>query len=280
MRLLVCNDDGVHSPGLAVLAEVARHRGDAIVVAPEGERSSSGHAISSSLPLRCRASKAVGGCPAYRVNGTPADAVALALHLWPDIDVVLSGLNAGLNLGPAAWHSGTIAAARQAVLTGVRAIALSLPATVEADDPRLRPWIEVVLATLLDTPGVASLVNVNVPREPRGLLWTRASTEGYDGRIIPGTDADGRDIYWFRVEPVAGVDDRADRWAVEQGWVSMTPIGLDVTDERALATLRERHPLDSARAAQESRPVSSAPEAARVREDEIQPPVDPVAPRR
>lgn len=278
MRLLVCNDDGVHSPGLATLAELAARHGDTIVVAPEGERSSSGHAISSSMPLRCRGWKAVGGCPAYRVNGTPADAVALALHLWPDIDVVLSGLNAGLNLGPAAWHSGTIAAARQAVLNGVRAIALSVPATVEADDARLRPWIEVALATLLDTPGVSSLVNVNVPRAPRGVMWTRASTEGYDGRIIPAQDADGRDIYWFRIEPVAGVDTQADRWAVEQGWVSMTPIGLDVTDEGALTRLRQTHPLDSVRAVQESKPVSSAPEAARVREDEIQPPVHPVAP--
>lgn len=273
MRLLICNDDGVHSPGLATLAELARHFGDVLVMAPERERSSSGHAISASVPLRCRASKAVGGCPTYRVNGTPADAVALALHLWPDIDVVLSGLNAGLNLGPAAWHSGTIAAARQAALGGVRAIALSVPATIEGDDARVRPWIQVVLATLLDQPEGPPLVNVNVPREPRGVMWTRASTEGYDGRIIPGRDADGREIYWFRIEPVLGVDDQADRWAVEQGWVSMTPIALDVTDEHALETLRRVRPLDTVRAAQLSRPVSSDAEAARVREDEIQPPL-------
>lgn len=278
MRLLICNDDGVHSPGLATLAELARPFGDVTVVAPEGERSSSGHAISSSIPLRCRASKAVGGCPAYRVNGTPADAVALALHLWRDIDVVLSGLNAGLNLGPAAWHSGTVAAARQATLNGVRGIALSVPATVEGDDTRLRPWVQVVLSTLLEAPDAPALVNVNFPREPRGVMWTRASAEGYDGRIIPGRDADGREIYWFRIEPVAGVDDQADRWAVEQGWVSMTPIALDVTDEEALATARLTRPLDTVRAAQVSRPVSSGEEAARVREDEIQPPVHPVVP--
>ena len=107
--------------------------------------------------------------------------------------------------------------------------------------------------------------------------WERFAGEvekGYDGSLHEWlNDADGREIYWFRIEPVLGVDDQADRWAVEQGWVSMTPIALDVTDEHALETLRRVRPLDTVRAAQLSRPVSSDAEAARVREDEIQPPL-------
>ena len=274
MRLLISNDDGIHSPGLATLAEVARAFGDVLVVAPDGERSSSSHAISSILPLRCRVAPPVGGVTAYRVNGTPADAVTLGLHLWPDIDVVLSGLNLGFNLGPAAWHSGTLAAARQAALLGFRGIAISIPATLEADLDPLAPWVEAALATLLgaEAAPIPPLVNVNVPREPRGLMWTRASTEGYDGRIVPGRDGAGRDIYWFDVEPVAGVDRQSDRWAVEQHWVSMTPISIDVTDEVALTALRQTHPLDSIRAVQTSPPVSSPAEAAQVRDDEAQTP--------
>ena len=125
-----------------------------------------------------------------------------------------------------------------------------------------------VLETLLrDTPPVP-LVNVNLPRDPRGLLWTRASTQGYDGRIVPGRDPMGREIYWFTVVPIASFEDRSDRWAVEQRWVSMTPLTLDVTDDAALARLRAARPLDEAVAAQVSPTVSSNVEAASVRADE------------
>jgi 5'-nucleotidase len=278
VRLLISNDDGIHSPGLAALAGIARGFGEVVVVAPDGERSSSGHAISSVMPLRCRVAPPISGAKAYRVNGTPADAVALGLHLWPDTDVVLSGLNLGFNLGPAAWHSGTVAAARQAALLGVRGIAMSIPATLEAGVERLSPWVHAALATLLESGGpVPGLVSVNVPRDPRGVMWTRASTEGYDGRIVPGQDGAGRDVYWFEVTPVAGLDRESDRWAVEQRWVSMTPISIDVTDETSLSSLRETHPLDTVRAARTSPPVSSPAEAAQVREDEAQTPTPDVA---
>src|SRR5262245_13590767 len=202
------------------------------------------------MPLRCRVAPPIAGAKAFRVNGTPADAVTLGLHLWPDIDVVLSGLNLGFNLGPAAWHSGTLAAARQAALLGVRGIALSIPATLEADLAPASPWVHAALTTLLGAAGAPlPLVSVNIPRDPRGLMWTRASTDGYDGRIVPGHDGAGRDIYWFDVEPVAGVDHQSDRWAVEQRWVSMTTISLDVTDETALASLRQHHANDHVMAA-------------------------------
>lgn len=278
MRLLICNDDGIHSPGLAALAEVARRFGDTVVVAPDGERSSSSHAISSSLPLRIRSGPPVGGAPAYRVNGTPADAVLLGLHLFPDVDVVLSGLNLGFNLGPAAWHSGTLAAARQAAIVGVRGIALSIPATLEANLEPLLPWVHIAVETLLGPAAAVALTNVNVPRDPRGVMWTRASTEGYDGRIVADLDASGRDIYWLDIAPVAGVDNQSDRWAVEQRWVSLTPIAVDVTDESALTRLRRSHPLDSLRAVAQSPPVSTPSEAAAVRDDETRTPVPHVPP--
>jgi 5'-nucleotidase len=112
------------------------------------------------------------------------------------------------------------------------------------------------------------LVNVNLPREPRGMMWTRVSVRRYDGRIVPTQDPLGRDLFWFTVRPVEGADEGTDRWAVEQGWISMTPLRLDLTDEHALETVRARHPLDEAVAAAVSPPLSS-PEAARtVRDDE------------
>ena len=101
------------------------------------------------------------------------------------------------------------------------------------------------------------------------MLWTRASTQGYDGRIVPGRDPMDREIFWFTVVPIASSEDQSDRWAVEQRWVSMTPLTLDVTDDAALARLRHAHPLDESLAAQVSATVSSTTEAASVVADEV-----------
>jgi 5'-nucleotidase len=267
MRILVSNDDGVYSPGLAVLAEAAREFGEVCVVAPDVERSSSGHAITASHPLTYRATT-VAGLQAYRVNGTPADCVALGMHHWQKVDVVLSGLNIGLNLGHAVWHSGTLAAAKQASLLGARGIALSAPAGAEPEFARYRPWLQRVLRTLLDDAPVLPLVNVNLPRDPRGLLWTRASMQEYDGRIVPARDPLGREVYWFSVAPVAAADEGTDRWAVEQQWVSLTPLTLNVTDESYLQRVRASLPLDEAVAARVSPRVSSPEQAETVRADE------------
>src|SRR3989441_7091877 len=126
MRLLIANDDGIYSPGIAALAEVAAQFGDVRIVAPDVEQSSAGHAITASRPLSYRRTP-IKDFEAYRVNGTPADCVALGTHNWEKVDVVLSGINLGSNLGNAMWHSGTLAAAKQAVLLGLRGIALSAP---------------------------------------------------------------------------------------------------------------------------------------------------------
>jgi 5'-nucleotidase len=239
MRILISNDDGVYSPGIRVLAEVATEYGDVRIVAPDVERSSAGHAITHSRPLSIRGTT-IQGLTAYRVNGTPADCVSLGAHQWGKVDLVLSGLNIGLNLGNAIWHSGTVAAARQAVLLGLRGIALSAPTGAEPDFEPYKPWVRRVLDTLLDAPDL-TLVNVNLPREPRGLVWTRTSVRRYDGRIVPTKDPLDRELYWFSVTPIEGADEGTDRWAVERGWISMTPLRLDLTDQQALAAARARH---------------------------------------
>src|SRR5690606_14314252 len=117
---------------------------------------------------------AIGDLSAYRVNGTPADCVAVGAHHWEHVDLVLSGLNIGLNLGNAIWHSGTLAAAKQAALLGLRGIALSAPASAEPDFEPFKPWVRRVIETLLGESDMR-LANVNFPRKPRGLIWTRAA---------------------------------------------------------------------------------------------------------
>lgn len=265
MRILVCNDDGIHSPGIAALAEVASEFGTVRIVAPHVEQSSMGHAITATRPMSYRAT-AIAGFEAYRVNGTPADCVALGAHLWNKVDLVLSGCNLGLNLGNSTWHSGTLAAAKQAALLGFRGIAFSVPSGLETFDA-IKPWMRKVLQILVPAAEL-NLINVNLPREPRGMIWTRVSVQQYDGIVIPTKDPLGRDLYWFSVKPLEGAEEGTDRWAIEQRWISMTPLRLDLTDEAMLAACRDQRPLDEQLAATVSPPVSSPEAAKQVVEEE------------
>jgi len=235
MKILITNDDGIYSPGIAALAKVASRFGEVRVVAPDVEQSSMGHAVTHSRPLSYKQSPIqFEGIEAYRVNGTPADCVALGTHLWANTDIVLSGINMGPNLGNSMWHSGTLAAAKQGVLLGIRSIALSTPVgKTEPDFDALAPFVEKTLSILLDSTELG-LFNVNFPEKPHEILWTRQSVRLYDGRIVPGTDPMGRKHYWFTVTPLEPAEEGTDRWAVEQGHVSITPLRLDLTDEGAL----------------------------------------------
>src|ERR687883_1097519 len=142
MRILVANDDGIYSPGLCALAEAAARFGDVCIVAPDVEQSSMSHAITATRPLSYRRTN-LKEFDAYRVNGTPADCVALGAYHWDKVDVVLSGINLGTNLGNSIWHSGTLAAAKQAALLGMRGIAFSTPVTdKEPDFGAVMPWVE------------------------------------------------------------------------------------------------------------------------------------------
>jgi 5'-nucleotidase len=233
MRILISNDDGIYSPGILALATVARPFGEVRIVAPNVEQSSMGHAISSSRPLSSTRTK-IGDFDAYRVNGTPADCVALGASNWEKVDLVLSGINLGLNLGNAMWHSGTLAAAKQAALLGLRGIALSAPAGEE--EPvytHVLPYVEEALTLLLGLPELR-LVNVNFPGHPRGIRWTRQSVRHYDGQVVPGQDPRGRPHFWFTVTPLKEAEEGTDRWAVQHDEVSITPLRLDLTDYEAL----------------------------------------------
>jgi 5'-nucleotidase len=235
MRILITNDDGVYSPGIAALAHAASQFGEVRIVAPDVEMSSASSSITSSRPVSYKRTP-LPGLDAYRVNGTPADCVTLGITLWEHVDIVLSGINLGTNLGNALWHSGTLAGAKQAALLGLRGIAFSTPVTEqEPDFALLKPWIASVLELLIADPGLP-LVNVNLPGgSPRGMVWTRQSVRQYDGKVVPAQDPMGRTHYWYTVIPVDATEEGTDRWALEQGFVSITPLRLDLTDEQQLA---------------------------------------------
>lgn len=242
MQILIVNDDGVYSPGILALAEAAKQFGTVRIVAPDVERSSTGHAVTHNRPLSFRRTK-VQGHEAYRVDGTPADCVAVGLSAWDKADIVLSGINLGPNLGNSMWHSGTLAAAKQAALLGVRGVALSTPVTQdEPDFQRIAPYLTQVLGILMSDLDL-TLVNVNFPENPRGMRWTRQSVRHYDGKIVPAKDPMGRQHYWFTVFPVEETEEGTDRWAMDHGYVSMTPLRLDLTDNASLSAVQLRHPL-------------------------------------
>src|SRR3954471_9411723 len=174
MRILITNDDGVYSPGIAALAQVAARFGETRIVAPDVEMSSASSSITASRPLsykRTRLPTDVPGVEAYRVNGTPGDCVGAGTCVWKDVALVLSGINLGTNLGNALWHSGTLAGAKQAALLGLRGIAFSAPATdtEQPDFEILKPSVAAALELVLAAADL-TLVNVNLPASaPRGM---------------------------------------------------------------------------------------------------------------
>ncbi|MGH7896943.1 MAG: 5'/3'-nucleotidase SurE [Candidatus Binatia bacterium] len=240
MRILVSNDDGIYSPGIASLAEIAAEFGEVRVVAPDVERSSAGHSITASRPLYWKRTPLK--VEAYRVDGTPADCVALGASQWKNVDIVLSGINLGSNLGNSIWHSGTVAAAKQAVLLGLRGVALSVATPEgEPDFEELKPSVSEVLKILLFDPEW-KLVNVNFPHgPPKGVRFTRQSVRLYDGKVVTAKDPMGRPHFWFTVAPITETEEGTDRWAVNRGYTSITPLRLDLTDTEQLRRAQQRY---------------------------------------
>ncbi|TCD04123.1 5'/3'-nucleotidase SurE [Erythrobacteraceae bacterium CFH 75059] len=253
MRILVTNDDGIHAPGLAVLEELAaRFSDDVWICAPAEEQSGMGHALTLSAPVRLRKH----GERRFSVTGTPTDAVNLGLRkvIPGRPDVVLSGVNRGANLGDDVTYSGTVSAAIEGALAGVRAIALSqvlAPDSANGNgDPfaASRAWGERVLAPLLDAPLPSrTLVNVNfpplAPERVRGVRPTRQGFHDYArGSVVEGRDPRGRPYYWFGLEPIEHTPDHgSDLEAVADGWVSVTPLHLDLTHYASMQALADRY---------------------------------------
>jgi 5'-nucleotidase len=137
-------------------------------------------------------------------------------------------------------NSNSLAAAKQAALLGLRGIAFSTPTTeTEPDFPALVPWVEKTLRMLLEQQDLP-LLNVNIPVKPRGICWTRQSIQHYDGRVVPAKDPMCRQHYWYTVVPIEQVEEGTDRWAMGRGYVSITPLRLDLTDDVLLRQERTR----------------------------------------
>ncbi|MEG6615591.1 5'/3'-nucleotidase SurE [Peptococcaceae bacterium 1198_IL3148] len=238
MRFLVSNDDGIQAPGINALRKALEQIGDVTVVAPDRERSATGHGITVYRPLRAKKveyqnSNSIG----YAVDGTPADCVKLGLEtlLKAPPDLVISGINLGPNLGTDVLYSGTVSAAYEGVINGVPAIAVSLNTWTNPNfDMAAKFIMEYVPHVLKHKLPQGILLNINVPHieEPKGVRITRLGNRRYINVFDKRTDPRGRTYYWMAGEPenLDENDPTTDANAVKEGYVAVTPIEIDVTN--------------------------------------------------
>ena len=253
MRILLTNDDGYYAPGLQVLEEIAARLSDDIwVVAPADEQSGAGHSLTLTRPIRVRKH----GDKRFAVAGTPTDAVMMALaRIMQDHkpDLILSGVNRGANLGEDVTYSGTVSAAMEGALAGVRSIALSqVYSRGGAGDAMsfeaAAAWGERALRPLLEAPlEPRSLVNINFPPlgadAVKGIKIVQQGLRDY-GRlqIVTNRDPRGHEYHWFALGQTVQTPAHAtDLEAIADGYVAVTPLHLDMTHRPSLAMLAERY---------------------------------------
>ena len=249
MRILLTNDDGYHAPGLAVLERLARKFSDDItIVAPAEEQSGKGRSLTLTEPLRVRKFDD----KRYAVAGTPTDAVMFALaNIMRDgkPDLILSGVNRGANLGEDVFYSGTIGAAMEGALAGIRSIAISQRYGAEAPGHDVtfdtaETWGERVLGPLIAAPvDPRIVVNVNfppiLPEQVKGVRVVHQGLRDYGRvKVIERTDPRGFAYYWMglgRIEHTPAAD--TDLEAIEMGYITVTPLQMDLTHRDSLAML-------------------------------------------
>jgi 5'/3'-nucleotidase len=239
--ILLTNDDGIEAPGLAALRAAADPLGRVVVVAPDRERSGAGHALTLMRPLRV----VPRGPDRYQVDGTPTDCVHLGVFNLTGgraPDLVLSGINRGLNVGDDVTYSGTVAAALEATLLGIPAIAFSSERDAEgnAHFGAAARLVATLVARVLDRRLPSGVfLNVNVPLGvPRGVRITRQGTRSYRAAAIERLDPSGRPYYWIAspdTTPFGEPD--GDHEAIREGWTSITPLQANLTYEPAFPDL-------------------------------------------
>ncbi len=251
MKILVTNDDGVFAPGIVTLASRLFENGfEPFVVAPDRERSSVGHAITLTRPLRLwkvRGGQYPEGLVAHACDGTPSDCVVLGLEREETgADMVISGINRGPNLGDDLTYSGTVSAAVEGHFLGKPAIAVSLDCRAEDEIHHYVTAADAVVKILGKISTLPRqerpLLNINVPNLPRdeikGIRITKKGFRYYSEKVTRLFDPKGNEFFWVCGNPEDRLDEGSDVTAVSEGYISVTPIHMDLTDYTEMDTLR------------------------------------------
>ena len=245
--ILVTNDDGIVAPGIRALVEVASEMGEVVVVAPDSPQSGKGHAITIHDPLRLKKVKVFSGIEAWECSGTPVDCVKLAKHVVlkdRQVDLCVSGINHGSNASINILYSGTMSAAMEAALEGIRSVGFSLlDFDFDADFEPSKPWVRHIMQFMMARPFQhGQLLNVNIPKLPasaiQGLRLCRQADARWVEKFVEGRDPSGHPYYWLTGEFVSS--DKAegtDVWALENGYISVVPSMHDLTNYQALDDL-------------------------------------------
>ncbi len=244
--ILVTNDDGIHSRGIKVLRQALAPLGRIIVVAPDRDNSAVSHSLTMSRPLHVREI----GEDTYTVDGTPTDCVILALGRILDVrpDLLVSGINAGANIGDDISYSGTVSAAMEGTIYGIPSMAVSL-AGEQPYDYTLAGELSRKMSTKIldDVLPLNTLINMNIPagNPPKGIRITRQGRRLWENAIQETEDPWGRKRFWIGGgTPIRDANEDTDVHALHDGYVSVTPIHLDLTNHRGLEHLKKEWSFD------------------------------------
>ncbi len=246
MRILLTNDDGVFAPGLAALEQQLRHLGEVFVVAPATEQSGVGHSITFLSPLTCKSIRRDGRHWAWAVEGSPADCVKLAIaELFKEnpVDLVVSGINNGLNAGINVLYSGTVAAAIEGAFFGVTSVAVSLEYDPDADFTAAAVIARDVVGGIVKRPEAkGGLFNLNIPSaatlSPPHLSIVPMGLAQYGRQYEKRQDPGGRDYYWaLWTEPDKPAAENSDVTELRKGNVTLTPLHFNLCEEEMLKSM-------------------------------------------
>jgi 5'-nucleotidase len=242
-RVLVSNDDGIEAPGILALEAALASLGEVSTVAPATERSAASHALTMHEPLRAEPR----GERRWAVSGTPADCTYLALHLLVERpDVLVSGINAGSNVGADVWYSGTVAAAREGCMQGISSIAISLHRPPAADGPHWDTAAGVALRIVREVVEKQlppwTYLNVNVPDVPpgrrKGLRACPLGRRSYQHQVDVRKDPRGKSYFWIGGPHHKFEGEETDGWWLEKGWATVTPLSIYPVDEAMISDVR------------------------------------------
>jgi len=244
--ILITNDDGIHAPGIYALWEALKEIGNTTVVAPDTEKSAVGHAITLSDPIRIQKIERHGGFKGYAVDGTPADCVKIAVRslMKDSIDIVVSGINSGANVGNDIIYSGTVSAATEGIFYNIPSVAISLDALRGGDFEASKIIaIQIVQSVLLNKIPNGTLLNINIPDltqdQIKGYRVTEQGKSYFRDWFDKREDPRGRLYYWMSGEVVNPDNDpKLDNNAMKDGYVSVTPIHYQLTNNDYLSTLK------------------------------------------
>ena len=239
--ILVTNDVGIHAKGLDFLSQIAKDYGEVYIVAPDKPQSGMGHAVTMGIPLWLKKVN-LNGVPAYATSGTPVDCVKLAvyqiMHRKPDL--ILSGVNHGENSSINVIYSGTMSAAVEGAVEGIKSIGFSLmDHDSDADFSETEPFVRKIIENVLENDMMGACLNVNMPKgKPKGIKICRQARGFWEDFFEIRTDPRGNDYYWMKGDfKILERGEDTDLWALDHGFISVVPTQFDMTAHHTIANL-------------------------------------------